>query len=213
MVGKTLTLVFRVDGQPLSSKNLTTKSNHNLVNTHIESLEGRLRQVVQQHYHELDEQEISEKIENWQRSLLTLFPRKDFNGRQQLAITNTHVLGFIHERSSALKLKTLTLNSVKQLVEVRPRLIGLLRGREPITSADFITDTVVSKDKFGKRSALRVFETVQPVFRTETIHITTYSPQINADILAKLFEFGRIGASRKQGYGAFHGKVVAVMDG
>jgi len=174
-----------------------------LAKTHLEAMRGRILEVLRAKKHEASEEELEKEIKKWWESTLNVFPRKQFNGGMQIAFPNTWIMGVLEERASALKLSKINRKVIKNGLMVRPRLIGLRRKGKPITEAEIIEDTVVSNDKFGKRSAIKHFEAVKPPAYTEAIYINIYTPLIDDESLRKLLEYGRLGASRGQGCGEF----------
>jgi hypothetical protein len=53
-----------------------------------------------------------------------------------------------------------------------------------------------------------MFETASPPCWTEMFYIISHHPGVKPETIAELLAFGRMGASRTQGYGTFHGKVI-----
>ena len=185
-----------------------TKPNHDLVEAHIDSIRGRIVPLIRRELEKINEETIAEELEKWKNNLLSVFPRKKYNGGEQVCIPNTWVFGAMRARASSLKLRAgpSLINGIK----ISPHLIGLRNKDGPITpeKIEYITDTIVSNDKFGKRSALRAYEAIIPPAWTELITIEIYNPALRPDVIAQLLEFGRMGANRTQGYGEFKGKII-----
>jgi len=202
----------------------------NLVERHIKSIEGRLVPVLRRVKDDLTDEQLMEEIKKWRDDQLNVFQRKQYNGIDQIAIPNSWIYGVLERRVSAIKLpselikqnkkqkdndtkekeellKLSKINStvIQQGVSIRPKLIGLRRNKKPITEEDIDIeiDTVISNDKLGKRSAFKYFEVVNPPCYTEPIIITIHTPLLTEEIVMKLLSYGRVGASRGQGYGEF----------
>jgi len=184
-----------------------------IVASHIQSTKGRISELVRERYLRagiMNEKEIENEVKDWLKRLQTVFPRKQYNGVEQVCITSSQVLGFVYEKSRALGMKNITLRVVKQLINVHPYLIGLRRGNKPVTETMYVEDTVVSASK-DRRTAIKVYEVLEPPFETERFYVETHD-SITIDQLREIFAFGRIGSSRKQGYGSFRGRVVGVLE-
>jgi hypothetical protein len=185
-----------------------TKPDHDLVEAHIDSLRGRIIPLIRRELDKVDEETIARELENWKKHLLNVFPRKKYNGCEQVCIPSTWVLGAMRARASALKMRVgqALINSIK----ISPTLIGLRNRDGPMTpeKIEYMTDTITSNDRFGRRTALKVFEMIFPPAWTESIIIDVFNPMLKKETIAQLLEFGRMGASRTQGYGAFRGKII-----
>jgi hypothetical protein len=187
-----------------------TKPNVDLVERHIESFRGRVIPLLRREL-DMDEEEAVRELERWKKSLLHVFPRKQYDGVEQVAIPNRWILAFLRSRAATMKMKLGP--ALVEGVEIRPYLIGLRyrddNGLRPLTpdKLAYVTDTIVSNDKFGKRSALLMFETANPPCWTEMFYIIIHHPLIKPETIKELVSFGRMGANRTQGYGTFHGVV------
>jgi hypothetical protein len=185
-----------------------TKPDHDLVEAHIDGFRGRIIPLIRRELENVDEGTIAQELEKWKRQLLNVFPRKKYNGYEQVCIPNTWVFGAMRARAAALKMRVgqALINSIK----ISPRLIGLRNRDGPIIpeKIEYMTDTITSNDKFGRRSALKIFETIFPPTWTESITIDVFNPMLKKETIVQLLEFGRMGASRTQGYGAFKGKII-----
>jgi hypothetical protein len=187
-----------------------------LVERHLEATKGRILQYLRAVKASEDEEKLRREMEKWLEGLLNVFPRKilknDGHEIEQIAFPASWIYGVLEERAAALKIKGVTRGLIKNAVEVRPYLIGLRKSGRPATIEDIIfqDDTVVSADKFGKRTALKRFEALLPPLETQTFYINVYAPAIKLEDLKKLLEFGRLGASRGQGYGAFHARIMEI---
>ena len=173
----------------------------NLAERHVEAMRGRILTILRAKKYEEDEEKLEKEIKKWWEGTLSVFPRKQFNGCDQIAFPNSWILGVLENRASTLKLAKISRNVIKNSVMVRPRLIGLKRDGKPITDADgTIGDTVIARDG---HSAIKHFEIVTPPAYTEVIYINIYNELIKTEDLMKLLEFGKLGASRGQGCGEF----------
>jgi hypothetical protein len=203
---ESLTMVLRFNA-PLRA----TKPNSDLVEQHMESFRGRIIPFIRKEYGDLGEDELAAELEKWKRNLLSVFPRKRFSSKrgevEQVAIPSTWVMGAIRARAATMKMRLGT--AIVEGIEVKPHLIGLWCRDGPLTpdKLTFVTDTIISSDKFGKRSALKIYETANPPCITEKIHIAIHHPGVKPETVAELLTFGRMGANRTQGYGTFHGTV------
>ena len=177
-----------------------TRPATNLTKAHLESVRGRLIPFLRSQKPKLTEKKLEEEFQKWVHQTLTVFPRKRYNGIEQVAIPSTWIYGFLKNRVSAVKIRGINRKVIEQDIFIRPRLIGLRRGGKPITDVDeIVEDTIVSSDKFGKRAAIKHFEVINPPAYTETIYVDSDLPR---ETLEKLFERGRMGASRGLGYGS-----------
>jgi hypothetical protein len=206
MERESLVMVLRFNA-PLRA----TKPNSDLVEQHMESFRGRIIPFIRREYGDLSEDELAAELNKWKNNLLSVFPRKRFSNKrgdvEQVAIPSTWVMGAIRARAATMKLRLGT--AIVEGIEVKPYLIGLWGRDGPLTpdKLTYVTDTIISSDKFGKRSALKIYETANPPCSTEKIHIAIHHPGVKPETVAELLAFGRMGANRTQGYGTFHGVV------
>jgi BMFP domain-containing protein YqiC len=187
-----------------------TKPNVDLVEKHVESFRGRVIPLLRRELG-MDEEEAVRELEKWKSSLLHVFPRKQYDGVEQVAIPSRWILALLRSRAATMKMRLGP--ALVEGVEIRPYLIGLRyrddKGLRPLTpdKLAYVTDTIVSNDRYGKRSALLMFETANPPCWTEMFYITSHHPLIKPETVEELLSFGRMGASRTQGYGTFHGMI------
>lgn len=172
-----------------------------LTQRHVEAMKGRILEVLRTKKYQDDEEKLMKEVEKWWKGLLSVFPRKQYNGVEQIAFPNTWILGLLENRASALKLSKINRTVIKNSVMVRPRLIGFRRGGKPITDVDGIIETtIIARDG---HPAFKHFEIVTPPAYTEVIYINIYTELIKTEDLKKLLEFGKLGASRGQACGEF----------
>lgn len=173
-----------------------------LAEAHIEGIKGRILKVLREKSKTATEEELLKEAEDWLHKTLNVFPRKNYNGIEQIAIPSTWVFGVLRKKVAFFKIKKLSKAVIEQTALVRPSLIGLRNKNGPIAEADIIESTIVSSDIHGKRVALKRFEVVRPPAWTETFYITFHYDIDESDV-AKLLAFGRMGAGRTQGSGEF----------
>ena len=191
---------FRVVLRFHSPLRATRPLEENLVEQHVKSIAGRMQTVAKALLNVGDEKALEELINNWKKSTTIVFPRKQYNGTEQLAIHAAQIVGVIHERAKALgKSAAVPYEVVRQAIWVKPTLIGLQRARAPITLPDRIEEVALSTPR---RSAIRVFETVDPPANTEVFTIVIENKTL-AELLPTLLDHGRLGAMRKHGFGQF----------
>jgi hypothetical protein len=196
----------------------------NLVQKHIEAVKGRILDHLRSVKSVESEEKLEKEVDKWLEGLLNVFPRKIYkcNGAEvvQIAFPASWILGVLEERAAILKIKGINRGLIKNAVAVKPYLIGLVKpiGKKharPVMIGDIVfqDDTIVSADRFGKRSALKRFETLFPPLETQNFYIEVYTQAVKYEDLKKLLEFGRLGASRGQGFGSFTGTISKVGEG
>ena len=166
-----------------------TKPNSDLVEQHMESFRGRIIPFIRREYGDLSEDELAAELNKWKNNLLSVFPRKKFSCKkwgdvEQVAIPSTWVMGAIRARAATMKMRLGT--AIVEGIEVKPYLIGLWGRDGPLTpdKLTYVTDTIISSDKFGKRSALKIYETANPPCSTEKIHITIHHSGVKPETIA-----------------------------
>ena len=179
---------------------------------HIAAIRGRLLEIAKKELGTKNEDKVEKEVEEWIKGNMSVFPRKQFNGTTQISIPSAWIFGFLETQIRARQLRKLSTEAIQQFYKIRPVYIGLLKPENnkarPVTDDDVVIEKtgIISRDSAKKRSAIRRFETVYPIVLTEKIYIHSNSPMSASeeeDLLRTLFEFGRMGATRGQGYGEF----------
>jgi hypothetical protein len=179
----------------------------NLVEAHVRAIAGRMLALGRKFADAGNEDELKQIIDDWKKNTTVIFRRKQYNGTEQLALGASQIVGVLHERARALGLsKIVSLAALKQAVFVHPALIGLRRAEGPIVVPDEIEQAPVAA---SHGSAVRQFELVRPPAWTEVITIDVENADV-ARLIPQILARGRLGASRKQGYGLFTTRFIEI---